>query len=276
MRAMRPQSPSSRKSTNPALNDKVFAPQRVVRLEPGSTTAAPAGDQPYVETWRSQMTIDGVVVKSAGLLAIVLATGVAGWRSVESSELGVQIPGWLMIAVLAGFGVAVLTIFKPHLARITAPVYAVIEGLVLGAISAIYNAQFAGIVVQAVALTAAVFAIMLGLYASRVVRVTDKLRRGVIAATGAVMVVYLVSIVLRFFGIDVPMIHESGPVGILFSLAVVGIAAFNLMLDFDMIEKGVTNGAPKAMEWYAAFSLLVTLVWLYLELLRLLSKLRSR
>jgi len=264
------------RSTNPALNDKVFAPQRAVRLDPGYADTAPAGDQPYVETWRSQMTLDGVVVKSVALLAIVLATGVLGWRSVERSEFGIQVPGWLLVAVLAGFGVAILTIFKPHLARVTAPVYAVIEGLVLGAISAVYNARFEGIVVQAVALTAAVFAIMLGLYATRIVRVTDKLRRGVVAATGAVMVVYLISIVLGFFGVDVPMIHESGPVGILFSLAVVGIAAFNLMLDFDVIEKGVANGAPKVMEWYAAFSLLVTLVWLYLELLRLLSKLRSR
>ncbi|MDQ3569460.1 MAG: Bax inhibitor-1/YccA family protein [Actinomycetota bacterium] len=255
---------------NPALNEKTFAPARVRTLDTSAVFEG-AGAPP-----RSRMTLEGVIRRSAILFPILLVTAWLGWNSVERTELGVRLPGWLLPAVLVGLGVAVLTIFKPKVSPYTSPVYAAVEGLVVGAISAMYNFQFDGIVLQAVMLTGAVFAIMLGLYATRLVRVTDRLRKAVVVATLAVMAVYIVSIVMRLFGADVPMIHENGPVGILFSLAVVGIASFNLLLDFDLIETGVTAGAPKWMEWYAAFALLVTLVWLYLELLRLLSKLRSR
>jgi uncharacterized YccA/Bax inhibitor family protein len=186
------------------------------------------------------------------------------------------VPAWILPGLLVGLGIAVLTVFRPKLSPYTAPAYAAVEGLVVGAVSAIYDIQFNGIVLQAVMLTGAVFVIMLGLYTSRRIRVTDKLRTTVMVATMAVVAVYAVSLLLRLFGAGVPMIHDSGPIGILFSLAVVGIASFNLLLDFDLIERGVANGAPKWMEWYGAFALLVTLVWLYLELLRLLSKLRSR
>jgi uncharacterized YccA/Bax inhibitor family protein len=257
---------------NPALNEKTFAPARLRTIDLDAARTGAAG----AEAWRDRMTLDGVVLKSLVLFPILLATGWFGWHSVQRSELGVQVPGWLLVAVLGGLGVALLTIFKPRVSPYTAPVYAAIEGLVLGAISAVYEARFQGIALQAVMLTGAVFAIMLGLYTKRIVKVDDKFRRGVIAATLAVMAVYLVTIVLRLFGASIPMIHESGPVGILFSLVVVGIASANLMLDFDLIERGVAAGAPKWMESYAAFGLLVTLVWLYLELLRLLSKLRSR
>lgn len=257
---------------NPALTEKTFAPERLRALSP-EVVGGPATTE---EIWRTRMTLEGVILKSVSLFPILLVTAWFGWNSVGRSELGVQIPGWLLLGVLGGFGIAILTIFKPKLSPYTAPAYAAVEGLVLGAISAVYNARYEGIVVQAVMLTAAVFVIMLGLYSSRTVRVTDRLRKGVIAATLAVMAVYLVSIVMRLFGAEVPMIHDNGPVGILFSLAVVGIASFNLLLDFDLVEKGVAAGAPKWMEWYASFALLVTLVWLYLELLRLLSKLRSR
>ena len=254
---------------NPALNERTFASPRVHSLDPRAVF-------PETESWRNRMTLEGVILRTAALFPILLVTAWIGWQAVDRSELGVRLPGWLLPAVLAGLGVAVLTVFKPRLATWTGPLYAAVEGFVLGAISAAYDFRFDGIVLQAVMLTGAVFAIMLGLYANRVVRVTDRLRKGVIAATLAVMAVYLLSMVLRIFGADIPMIHESGPVGILFSLAVVGIAAFNLMLDFDLIERGVASGAPKWMEAYAAFALLVTLVWLYLELLRLLAKLRDR
>ena len=254
---------------NPVLNERTFAPQRVRSLDPRAVFTE-------AESWRQRMTLEGVVLRTAALFPILLVTGWLGWQAVDRREGSVALPGWLLLAVLGGLGIAVLTFFKPRLSTWTGPAYAAVEGLVLGAISAAYNFRFEGIVLQAVMLTGAVFAIMLGLYANRVVRVTDRLRKGVMAATLAVMAVYLVSLVLRIFGADVPMIHESGPVGILFSLAVVGIAAFNLMLDFDLIERGVQSGAPKWMEAYAAFALLVTLVWLYLELLRLLAKLRSR
>jgi uncharacterized YccA/Bax inhibitor family protein len=222
------------------------------------------------------MTVEGVVARSAALFPILVATAWLGWRSVHRTELGVRVPAWILPGLLVGLGIAVLTVFRPKLSPYTAPAYAAVEGLVVGAVSAIYDIQFNGIVLQAVMLTGAVFVIMLGLYTSRRIRVTDKLRTTVMVATMAVVAVYAVSLLLRLFGAGVPMIHDSGPIGILFSLAVVGIASFNLLLDFDLIERGVANGAPKWMEWYGAFALLVTLVWLYLELLRLLSKLRSR
>lgn len=222
------------------------------------------------------MTLEGVIARSALLFPILVATAWLGWHSVQRSDVEIRLPGWILPALLVGLGVAVLTIFRPKLSPFTAPLYAAVEGLVVGAISAIYDFQLNGIVLQAVLLTGFVFVIMLGLYGSRRIRVTDKLRTTVMVATMAVMAVYAVSLIARLFGTNVPMIHDSGPIGILFSLAVVGIASFNLLLDFDMIERGVANHAPKWMEWYGAFALLVTLVWLYLELLRLLAKLRSR
>lgn len=283
---------------NPALNEKTFAPERFRKVDPGAAdrvfgreggrsdaggpiTAEPgvtAPSESYTgeEAWRSRMTLDGVVLRGLILFPILLATGFVGWQSVQRTELGITMPGWLLPVLLVGFGVAIVTIFKPRISPYTAPAYAAIEGLVLGAISKLYEVQYEGIVLQAVMLTGGVFAMMLVLYSRRIIKVDDRLRKGIVAATGAVMVVYLISIVMRLFGAEVPFIHEASPLGILFSLVVVGIASANLLLDFDLIEKGVENGAPKWMEWYAAFGLLVTLVWLYLELLRLLSKLRSR
>ncbi len=272
---------------NPALNEKTFAPEKFRRVDPGAVdrldftrtagVTEPAEAHGGDEAWRTRMTLDGVVLRSLILFPILLATGWFGWQSVKTVDgVVTSFPGWLLPVLLVGFGVAMLTIFKPRLSPFTAPAYAAIEGLVLGAISALYEARYEGIVLQAVMLTGAVFAIMLGLYSKRIIKVDDRLRRGIVAATGAVMVVYVISFVMRLFGAQIPFIHDASPIGILFSLVVVGIASANLLLDFDLIEKGVANGAPKWMEWYAAFGLLVTLVWLYLELLRLLSKLRSR
>ncbi|HUP84096.1 MAG TPA: Bax inhibitor-1/YccA family protein [Acidimicrobiales bacterium] len=277
---------------NPALNEKTFAPERLrtINLDrTGSGVDAPGVTEPAEahgaggrgEAWRDRMTLDGVVLRSLILFPILLATGWFGWHAVKlrSSELGfvtTTAPGWLLPVLLGGFAVAMVTIFRPKLSPYTAPLYAAAEGLVLGAISHLYEISYEGIVLQAVMLTGAVFVIMLTLYSKRIVKVDDRFRRGVIVATLAVMAVYVISMVMRIFGADIPFIHEASPLGILFSLVVVGIASANLMLDFDLIEKGVANGAPKWMEWYAAFGLLVTLVWLYLELLRLLSKLRSR
>ncbi len=284
------------RTTNPALNDKVFDRQieesRAGWAAPGATrgrqdrppvddsvspwTPAPPPGGPV--TGVDAMSLGGVVSASAVLLVLVVAAGAFGWNATTVSPDGAaaDIPGWFWIALLGGLGIAVLTIFKPKLARFTSPIYAVAEGLVLGAISHLYEARFDGIVLQAVGLTVGVFALLLFLYATRVIKVTENLRMGIVAATGAVALVYVVSIMLRLFGVDVPLIHDAGPVGILFSLVVVVIAALNLVLDFDFIERGAEAGAPKHMEWYAAFGLLVTLIWLYLELLRLLSKLRER
>lgn len=257
---------------------------------PGSGAPAtgygPPPDGGPLVTSGDTMRVSGSLSAASVLLAILVVAGWFGWQSVHivtsaihfdgTRSVRTPIPGWLIPALLGGFVVALVTIRKPRIARFTGPVYSVIEGLAVGAVSHVYEAQYKGIVLQAVGLTVGVFVMMLVLYATKTIRVTDKLRSGVIAATGAVMLVYLATIALRMFGADVPMIHQAGPIGIGFSLLVVGIAAFNLLLDFDFIDRGVRMGAPRYMEWYAGFGLMVALVWLYLELLRLLSKLRSR
>ena len=267
------------RSSNPALNEKVFRPERTAVIDTtalGRAGFAPPARGPVQAGPVEAMTIGGVVEKSAFLLLLLVVSAAFGWSQVDRAGLATSVPGWLIVALLGGLGIAVVTILKPRLAPYTAPAYALVEGLVVGAISAVYAEQYDGIVLQAVGLTVGVFAVMLGLYALRIIKVTDKLRSGIMVATGAVMVVYLASFVLRLFGADVPFIHETGTVGILISLAIVGIAAANLLLDFDMVERGAAGGAPKHLEWYGAFGLIVTLVWLYLELLRLLAKLRDR
>jgi uncharacterized YccA/Bax inhibitor family protein len=176
---------------------------------------------------------------------------------------------------LGGLVVAIVTVFIPKIAPFTAPLYAVLEGLLLGAVSAFFEARYPGVVIQAVGLTSGVLAMMLFLYGTGMIRVTQKFRVGVVAATGAVFLVYLVDMVASFFGARLPFIHETGLMGIGFSLVVVVIATLNLLLDFDFIAQGVRREAPKYMEWYGGFSLLVTLVWMYLEILRLLAKLNG-
>src|SRR3954452_15928433 len=258
---------------NPALNDKTFTPERYRQVDPGFADrvfgqgggpgiAEPADvtSREEREGWRDVMTLDGVILRGLILAPILAAAGWFGWQSVKVVDGTVtSFPGWVLLAMFAGLGIAIVTIFKPQAARITAPLYAVAEGLVLGAISAVFEVRYDGIVLQAVLLTGGVFLLMLGLYTKRIVKVDDRMRRGIIVATGGVLLTYVATFVLRLFGADVPMIHEAGPVGILFSLAVVGIASANLLLDFDLIEKGIEQGAPKWMEWYAAFALLVTL-----------------
>lgn len=235
------------------------------------------------------MRLNGTLTASAILLGIVIVAAVFGWRSVTfvtETELidgqfepvqRANFPGWAIIAMLGALGVGILTAFKPRFAVVTGPIYAVLMGLVAGAMSAVFNAEYEGIVGQALALTAGVFVMMLFLYATRIIRVTEKLRMGIVAATGAIALVYLVSLGLRLiFDVQVPFLHDSSPLGILISLVIVGVAAFNLLLDFDFIERGVQMGAPKHMEWYGAFGLMVSLIWLYLEILRLLAKMRER
>ncbi len=280
------------RTSNPALNDRIFSRETGGQdaLRPGwaaaggaATATAPAPDT--VSAWTpayppatrtDTMTIGGVVSAAAVLLVLLVAAGFFGYAATTATPERIELPAFLIPALLVGFGVAIVTIFKPKYARFTAPAYALIEGFVLGAISRVYEFSFDGIVLQAVGLTVGVFALMLFLYSSRIIKVTDKLRMGIVMATGAVALVYMVTLIARLFGADVGFIHSAGGFGILFSLVVVGIASLNLLLDFDIAERGAAMGAPKYMEWYAAFGLLVTLVWLYLELLRLLAKLRSR
>ena len=250
---------------NPALNEKTFSPERTVRVDPGHGGAVGA----------RVMTIDGTIARSFMLLAVLIATATFGWMSVDQKGDETEFPLWILAPLLVGLGLALITIFRPKASPITAPLYAAAEGLVLGAISAVYEAAFEGIVLQAVALTCAVFVLMLFLYTSRRLRATPRFQMGVIMATGAIFLVYIFSFVLQIFGIDFPLIHDNGPLGIGISLVIVTVAALNLIIDFHIIEQGALARAPKYMEWYGGFALLVTLVWLYLEILRLLGKVRS-
>ena len=218
------------------------------------------------------MTVAGTAVKAMVLLAIAFGCAAVAWTQMGNQSIS----GGLLIGGLIGGAVlAIATCFKPTWAPVTAPLYSACEGFLLGAISNMLNARYPGIAAQAIGMTFGVTFLMLFLYTSRTIRVTPKLTKGIIAATGAIMLVYLVSFVLRMFGIGVPYIHGAGWIGIGFSVFVVGLAAFNLLLDFDFIEAQSNRGAPKSMEWYGAFGLMVTLVWLYLEVLRLLAKLQS-
>ena len=224
------------------------------------------------------MTLNGTVNKTGLLLLLAVMTAAYAWSQTldVSGNLSATAPYYLWGGVIGGLVLALVTVFKKEWSPVTAPLYALVEGLFLGSISAIYNARFEGIVFQAVLLTFAIMFALLMAYRSGLIKATDNFKLGVVAATGGIFLVYLATIVLGFFGIKIPMIHDSGLVGIGFSLFVVVIASLNLVLDFDFIESGVEQGAPKYMEWYGAFGLMVTLVWLYLEILRLLSKLQSR
>lgn len=219
------------------------------------------------------MTIGGTVNKTALALAILFIAATYVW---SQGVAGALPTGFIWGGFIGGFVVALVTLFKQTWAPYTTPLYAGLEGLALGGISFIFEQQYPGIVSQAIFLTFGTLGGLLLAYRSGVIRATENFKLGVVAATGGIGLVYFLSFILGFFGIDIPLIHSSGTFGILFSLFVVVIAALNLVLDFDFIEEGAERGAPQYMEWYGAFGLLVTLVWLYLEILRLLVKLRSR
>lgn len=279
---------------NPVLNDKSLrAAATAEETTPGwaagpapldtappplETAPGPISDGPISPYRTARFTVAGAARVSAVLFAVLVVGGIVGWQMVtESSTTGeIRFPGWLLIPAFAAFGVAILTVFKPMLARFTGPLYAVLQGVFLGAISHVYEAQWNGIVVQAVLGTVGVFAAMLFLYTQRIIRVTDRTRRMIIAATFGVFVIYLVGALVSLFGGSMSFINSPSLFGIVFSVAVVGIAAFNLLLDFDVIERAEQAAAPRQLEWFAAFGLMVTVVWLYLEMLRLLSKLNSR
>jgi uncharacterized YccA/Bax inhibitor family protein len=227
----------------------------------------------------SVMTVQGTAIKSMVLVGILLVTAGFTWsQTLGTTAQGINPAGlpYVLGGGLAGFVLALITIFAPKASPYTAPLYAAAEGLFLGGISAIFESKYNGIVIQAVALTMGTLVMLLVVYASGLVRVTQGFKAGVVAATGGIFLVYLMSMVLRFFGTDVPYIHGSGLVGIGFSIFVVIIASLNLVLDFDLISTNAQRGAPKYMEWYCGFGLLVTLVWLYLEVLKLLAKLSDR
>jgi uncharacterized YccA/Bax inhibitor family protein len=224
------------------------------------------------------MSLDGTVNKTAMLLVLTLAGALFTWSqsatAMAAGNAGAVMP-WVWGGALGGFALALVTIFRKEWSPFTAPAYALLEGLFLGAVSAMFELRYPGIVIQAVGLTFGTLAALLLAYRSGLIKATENFRLGVVAATGGIALLYLVNIGMRLFGFQgMGFIHESSTIGILFSVGVVIVAALNLVLDFDFIEQGVEQGAPKYMEWYAAFGLLVTLVWLYLEILRLLAKTR--
>jgi len=244
------------KASNPVLKEKTF---ENVRAFGGAEV----------------MTLDGTVNKTGLLLICTMATATWTWHLARAGEPA-DVTAPLVIGLIGGFIVALATVFKPMWSPLTAPIYALLEGLVLGGISALTEMRFPGIAIQAVMLTLGTLVCMLVLYRARIIQATQGFKMGIFAATGGIMLVYVVSMVLGFFGIQIPKIYEAGPIGIAFSLFVVTIAALNLIVDFDLIETGAAQGAPKYMEWYGGFAVMVTLIWLYLEILRLLSLLRSR
>jgi uncharacterized YccA/Bax inhibitor family protein len=245
-------------TANPVLNDTTFD------TFPGFSSRA------------TTMTVAGTVNKTAVLLACVLAGAAWTWSRVSAGDPAAIMP-YIIGGGIVGFVLALVTTFKAAWAPVTSPVYSVAEGLLLGGLSAMIERQYPGIAIQAVAMTFGTLACMLVAYRARVIRATERFKLGVVSATGAIFVVYLVSWLLSWFGFQgFAFLNGNGILGIGVSVVIAGIAALNLILDFDLIESGAQRGAPKYMEWYGAFALMVTLIWLYMEILRLLAKLRSR
>ncbi|MBM3935312.1 MAG: Bax inhibitor-1/YccA family protein [SAR202 cluster bacterium] len=228
----------------------------------------------YMEPAAATMTVEGTVNKTAMLFAILLATAGFTWF-IARGNMGVVFP-LLLVGAIGGLITALVTTFKKHLAPVTAPIYAALQGFVIGGISFVFDDMYPGIAFQAVGLTLCVMAAMLVAYRTGVIRATGKFKMGVIVATASIGLVYMASLLLGLFGVEVPLIHSAGPFGIIFSLIVVSVAALNLIIDFDFIEQAAGGGAPQFMEWYGAFALMVTLLWLYTEILRLLAKIRRK
>jgi uncharacterized YccA/Bax inhibitor family protein len=251
------------KTSNPALGSKTF------ENLPG------AGYGGMIDA-AERMSLSGTVHKTGILLVCAMATAAWVWHMFVQSRNMTEVGPWLMLGAFGGFVMAMVTVFKKEWSPVTAPLYALLEGLVLGGLSAVFDFRYPGIAFQAVGLTFGTLFVMLLAYSSGMIKVTQKFRLGVIAATGGIMLFYLAQMILGFFHVQFLAVNGSGPLSIGISLFVVAIAALNLVLDFDFIEQGVAYGAPKYMEWYGAFGIMVTLVWLYLEILRLLAKTRSR
>ncbi|MGD0789443.1 MAG: Bax inhibitor-1/YccA family protein [Terracidiphilus sp.] len=251
------------KTSNPALSDKTFNDLSDSRYG-GAIDAA------------NSMTLSGTVNKTGILLVCAIATAGWTWHQFLQTRDIADVAPLIMAGVIGGFICALVTIFKKEWSPVTAPIYALLEGLALGGISAVVDLRYPGVGIQAVGLTFGTLFALLLIYSSGLIKVTQKFRLGIVAATCGIALFYLLEIILSFFGIQFAAINGSGIIGIGFSLVVVAIAALNLVLDFDFIERGVQCGAPKYMEWYGAFGIMVTLVWLYLEILRLLAKLRRR
>jgi len=286
---------------NPILNDKAFEAAggggvavldrpdpAAPATQPGPTTSKYGVTAPPWDTSEHRTMTIGGTCSAAGVMIVFLAVGAAfGWGRVTeitqtlahgATQVDVHLsnPGWLIAGLLVGFGLAILTSFKPKVARYTAIPYSLCEGFVLGMISHLIDAQYKGVAIEAVLATVGVFAVMLLLYGLRILRATPKFVKGVTAAMFGILAIYLVQIVSNLFGSTTNNFTSSSALSIGFSLVVVTVAALRLVIDFDLIERGAKQGAPRYMEWYAAFGLIVGVVWLYIELLSLLAKLQRR
>lgn len=247
------------RGSNPALNDSAF-------------DSVLDADGAYNDI----MTLEGTVSKSMFLIALVIGAGIVGWKMCGMSYFAPHLQTILVGSSILGLITAMITIFKKTMAPTTAPAYAILEGITLGIFSFMYESAYSGIIFQAVLLTVSVFLALLLCYKSGLIQPTENFKLAVISATIGIFFVYILSFIGQFLGFTIPYIHDSGPIGIGVSVIIVIVAALNLVLDFDFIEKGSDSGRlPGYMEWYAAFGLLVTLVWLYIEILRLLAKLRD-
>jgi uncharacterized YccA/Bax inhibitor family protein len=248
------------RTSNPVLSNEAFRSTSPVGLE--------------------RMSINGAVNRCFALLGLLLLSAIWSWNHIFAApfliDRGPQIPVWYFPILIGGFVLALVIVFKKTTAPWLAPLYALAQGMLLGTLSALMETRYPGIALQAVVATSGVLLAMLAAYRSGLLRATEKFRMGVVAATGGIALMYVIDLVLRLFGMNVPFLHESGTLGIAVSGFIVVVAALNLVLDFDFIERASAQGLPRYMEWYAAFGLLVTLVWLYLEILRLIAKLRSR
>ena len=276
---------------NPVFNDDTMrrdaagwaAPVRGGHIAPvptGSPLNAPTNDGPITPWSKDVMTVNGTITAVASLFILLLISASFGWSAAGGTtltgEATYSFPPIAIVGIIVGFAAVIASSFKPMWAKFLGPVYALGYGFAVGAISKGYETYQNGIVIQAVGATAAVFFVMLVLYRTGVIKVTDKFRRNVIFATLGIMVLYGVSFLMSLFGGEIAFINSPSLFGIAFSVVVCGVAAMMLALDFDRIDKGVEAGMPKAYEWVAALGLLVTIVWLYLEILRLLSKLQRR
>lgn len=247
--------------SNPVLSEKVFLQESATK-------------------YTSSMTIRGTITKSLVLILMVLAGASYTWKIFNDSINPAAVVPWIWGGAIGGFIIALIISFKPSTSRYIAPLYALLEGLFLGGISAQFNSAFElqapGIVMNAVLLTIATTAVMLMIYRLKIVKVDDKFRRVMLIAVGSIAFYYILSVILSLFGVNLVMLHDAGPLSIGISLVIVVVAALSLLVDFDFIEKASAAGAPSYMEWYGAFALMVTLIWLYLEILKLLAKFASR
>ena len=241
------------RSNNPFMREEKFQAASQAGVMDGSAAGVGEG----------QMTVNGAINKTLILSGIMLITTLFAYLFYN--------PIFVMGGAIGGLIVVLIAAFNPQRSAILAPIYAALEGLFIGGISFMYASLFDGIIFQAATLTLSILFMMLFIYRTGLIPVTDKFRTGVFMATGGIALVYLLNFVLSFFGISIPYLHSGGTIGIVISIAIIGIASLNLLLDFDNFEKGEQYGAPKYMEWFSAMGLLITLVWIYVEVLRLLA-----